>query len=215
MIPLNEHAYLHLQNLIITNQLSYQQIYSETKLSKELGISRTPLRDAVHRLAQEGYIDIIPSKGFMLHQLTKKDVEETFQIRSALESYCTLHIAKNNQTEKAQKLFRELHWIMDTLKEIIDTSHSIEVFSDYDFQFHTKIIEFLENEQFSSIFATFIYRMTMLARLSLAHDGRMEATYKEHLEILTAMENGDVENVYEITLNHMNNPKRMNLDDLK
>lgn len=43
MIPLNEQAYQHLQNLIITNRLSYQEIYSETKLSKELGISRTPV----------------------------------------------------------------------------------------------------------------------------------------------------------------------------
>ena len=49
MIPLNEQAYQHLQNLIITNRLSYQEIYSETKLSKELGISRTPFRDAIHR----------------------------------------------------------------------------------------------------------------------------------------------------------------------
>ena len=92
MLPLNEQAYQHLQSLIMTGQLSYNQVYSETKLAKELGISRTPFRDAVHRLAQEGYIDIIPSKGFMLHQLTKKDVVETFQIRSALESYCTLQL---------------------------------------------------------------------------------------------------------------------------
>ena len=89
MIPLNEQAYRHLQHMILTDQLSYQEIYSETKLSKELGISRTPFRDAIHRLAQEGYIDIIPSKGFTLHQLTKQDVDETFQIRSALECYCT------------------------------------------------------------------------------------------------------------------------------
>ena len=69
MTPLNEQAYNYLQKLIMENHFSYQEVYSETKLSKELGISRTPLRDAVHRLAQEGYIDIIPSKGFMLHQM--------------------------------------------------------------------------------------------------------------------------------------------------
>ena len=60
MTPLNEQAYNYLQKLIMENHFSYQEVYSETKLSKELGISRTPLRDAVHRLAQEGYIDIIP-----------------------------------------------------------------------------------------------------------------------------------------------------------
>ena len=73
MTPLNEQAYNYLQKLIMENHFSYQEVYSETKLSKELGISRTPLRDAVHRLAQEGYIDIIPSKGFMLHQMNRKD----------------------------------------------------------------------------------------------------------------------------------------------
>ena len=88
MLPLNEQAYNYLQKLILENHFSYQEVYSETKLSKELGISRTPLRDAVHRLAQEGYIDIIPSKGFMLHQMNRKDVNETFQVRSALETYC-------------------------------------------------------------------------------------------------------------------------------
>lgn len=58
MLPLNEQAYQHLQKLILSNRLSYGQIYSETRLSRELGISRTPFRDAVHRLAQEGYIDL-------------------------------------------------------------------------------------------------------------------------------------------------------------
>lgn len=214
MTPLNEQAYHHLQNLITTNQLSYQKIYSETKLSKELGISRTPFRDAVHRLAQEGYIDIIPSKGFMLHQLTRQDVNETFQVRSALECYCTLQIAKTADSKKAKCLFRDLHWIMENLKEIKDTTQSIEDFREYDFQFHTKIIQYLENEQFSSIFATFMYRMMQLAKLSLAHPGRMNNTYEEHLAILTAMQSGDVEHVYEITLKHMENPRGINLENL-
>ena len=46
MLPLNEQAYQHLQKLILSNRLSYGQIYSETRLSRELGISRTPFRDA-------------------------------------------------------------------------------------------------------------------------------------------------------------------------
>lgn len=214
MTPLNEQAYQHIKNLIITNGLSYQEIYSETKISKELGISRTPLRDAVHRLAQEGYIDIIPSKGFRIHQLTKQDVSETFQIRSALECYCTYQIAKDASSRKAKKLFRELDWIMEELDEILNTTKSIPDFCDYDFQFHTKIIAYLENEQFVSVFATFLYRMRKLASLSLAHPGRMQDTYDEHLAILEAMKKGDVEHIYKITLEHMDTPREINLEDL-
>ena len=214
MTPLNEQAYQHLQNLIIDDQLSYHEIYSETKLAKELGISRTPFRDAVHRLAQEGYIDIIPNKGFMLHQLTKEDVNETFQIRSALESYCTLQICKEAGTRKASKLFKELKRNMEKMKKIMSTSHSIDEFCEYDFQFHTQIINYLENEQFSSIFATFMYRMQRLAKLSLSHKGRMESTYNEHMNILDAMMSGDVEHIYDITIQHMERPKGINLEDL-
>lgn len=214
MTPLNEQAFLHLKNMIINNELSYQEIYSETKLSKELGISRTPFRDAIHRLAQEGYIDIIPSKGFCIHKLTKQDVDETFQVRSALECYCTFQIAKEARTRKAKRLFKELDWIMEELTEILNTTQSIEEFCEYDFQFHNKIIDYLENEQFSSVFASFMYRMRKLAKLSLAHKGRMQDTYDEHMAILKAMKEGDTVHVYEITLKHMDTPRGINLEDL-
>lgn len=214
MIPLNEQAYEYLKNMIMNHELSYQEIYSETKLSKKLGISRTPFRDAIHRLVQESYIDIIPSKGFQLHQLTRQDVVDTFQVRSALECYCTLEISKNASTPKAKQLFHELEMIMEKLKNILDTTQSIEDFSEYDFQFHLKIIHYLENDQFSSIFDTFMYRMQRLAALSLAHKGRMEDTYKEHLAILNGMKSGDTEHIYDITLRHMTTPKEINLEDL-
>lgn len=214
MISLNEQAYEHLRNKITNSELSYQQIYSETKLAKELGISRTPFRDAIHRLVQEGYIDIIPSKGFQLHQLTRQDVEETFQVRSALECYCTFEITKNYQSPAAKKLFKNLDSIVRQLKDILQTTQDIEQFSNYDFQFHVKIISYLENAQFSAIFDTFMYRMQRLAALSLSHEGRMKDTYEEHLAILESMKAGDLKNIYEITLKHMDTPKGINLEDL-
>ena len=206
MLPLNEQAYRHLQKMILNNQLSYQQIYSETKLSKELGISRTPLRDAVHRLAQEGYIDIIPSKGFMLHQINMDDINETFQVRSALESYCTLQITKESQTPKAQILFNELETLTIKMTSIADTTHSIEEFCQYDFQFHTKIIDYLNNKQFTALFSALMYRMCRIAELSLQNENRMKNTCKEHLAILDGMRSGDVAHIYDITIFHMEQP---------
>ena len=214
MKPLNEQAYEHLQKLILENQFSYYEIYSETKLSKDLGISRTPLRDAVHRLAQEGYIDIIPSKGFCIHQITEKDVIEIFQIRTALETYCTMQIAKEAETKKAAALCEELEDLMNHMREVMESSHSIEEFCEYDSCFHAKIIEYLKNEQFSAMFSTLMYRMKRLASLSLSHEGRMEETYQEHQAILDAMKKGDVEHIYEITTIHMDRPRGINLEDL-
>ena len=217
MKPLNEQAYDHLQKLITDGQLSYHEIYSETKLAKELGISRTPFRDAIHRLAQEGYIDIIPSKGFRLHQITERDVIETFQIRTALETYCTMQIARDVKEEinaGLRSFFKELDWLMENMKEVMENDQGIDEFCEYDFRFHRKIIDYLENEQFSSVFASFLYRMKRLAKLSLQHDGRMAQTVEEHQAILDAMKNGDTEHIYEITLVHMDRPRGINLEDL-
>lgn len=217
MIPLNEQAYKHLQKLILENQLSYHEIYSETKLSKEIGISRTPFRDAIHRLAQEGYIDIIPSKGFRLHQITERDVIETFQIRTALETYCTMQIArdvKEKNNANLRPFFKELDWLMENMKEVMENDQGIDEFCEYDFRFHRKIIDYLENEQFSSVFASFLYRMKRLAKLSLQHEGRMAQTVEEHQAILDAMKNGDTEHIYEITMVHMDRPRGINLEDL-
>lgn len=217
MKPLNEQAYDHLQKLITDGQLSYHEIYSETKLAKELGISRTPFRDAIHRLAQEGYIDIIPSKGFRLHQITERDVIETFQIRTALETYCTMQIARDVKEENNAGLrsyFKELDWLMENMKEVMENDQGIDEFCEYDFRFHRKIIDYLENEQFSSVFASFLYRMKRLAKLSLQHEGRMAQTVEEHQAILDAMKNGDTEHIYEITMVHMDRPRGINLEDL-
>lgn len=214
MISLNEQAYEHLKKLIASQKLAYNNIYSETKLSKELGISRTPFRDAVHRLVQEGYIDIIPSKGFQLHQLSKKDVTETFQIRSALEGYCTVEIAKTVSTARAGKLLLELEKLMLDMEQIMHTSHSIQNFIEYDFQFHRKIINYVANSQFSSIFEAYMYRMQRLAAISLTHKDRMEDTCMEHKAIVNTIKTGNVEQVYEATLQHMNTPKGINLEDL-
>ena len=111
--PLQTKAYDYIKDLILKDAFAYDTIYSETKISKEIGVSRTPMRDALHRLAQERYIDIIPSKGFCIHQMTKQDIIETFQIRSAIEGYCTVQIAKDHKEDRSQKLFRELDYIME------------------------------------------------------------------------------------------------------
>lgn len=214
MESLSQQAYEHLRNLITTRQLNYQNIYSETRLAKELGISRTPFRDAIHRLAQEGYIDIIPSRGFCLHQLTRKDVIETFQTRSALEAYCTVEIARQYSSPKARCLFQQLHQLMEQMTTIKESTKSIPEFFHYDLEFHTAIIRYPDNQQFISLFNRFLYRMQRLASLSLSHPGRMEDTCREHLDILHAMENGDIRNIYEITLRHMEVPRQINLEDI-
>lgn len=108
MSSLQLEAYNYIKNLILTHQLDVNTLYSETKLSKELGISRTPMREALQCLSQDGYITVIPSKGFRIRQLSQKDMRETIQIRCAIEGFCTQCLAKEYQTAKVRIQYRSL-----------------------------------------------------------------------------------------------------------
>ena len=92
-------AYEHIKNMVLEGKMEYGEIYSETKIAKEIGISRTPVRDAIQYLSQEKYIDILPNKGFCLHKMGIQDFVDTNQIRTAIEGYCGREIAQKADLE--------------------------------------------------------------------------------------------------------------------
>ena len=81
--PLQVKAYQHLREMIEKEELVDNVIYSETKMAVTLGVSRTPMRDALQRLEQEGFIEILPSRGFQLQAITPERIHKNNQVRSA------------------------------------------------------------------------------------------------------------------------------------
>lgn len=73
--PLQIQAYDYLKEMILSGRLDPDVLYSETRMSAEIGISRTPMREAIQCLSQDGYITVVPSKGFMLRKLNEQDME--------------------------------------------------------------------------------------------------------------------------------------------
>lgn len=209
---LQQHAYEYLKESILSDKFNYNQIYSETKLAKEIGISRTPMRDALHRLNQEKLIDILPSKGFVLHKFTPTDVIEVFQMRCAIEGFCTVSLAKEFNTNKGIKYINELESILSAQKNILDTTKDIHKFVEYDTLFHSTIVEFVDNSEFNNIFNNYIYRIKKLASDSLSYPNRMESAFSEHYDIFNCIKNGDLENIYHVTISHMSAPIDINLN---
>lgn len=94
-ISLQEFAFNECKALIESGELSPGNLYSEVVVSKQLGISRTPLRTALQNLEKDGLIIRLPQRGFYVYQFTEKDIEELFTIRKAIEGYAVEYIAKN------------------------------------------------------------------------------------------------------------------------
>lgn len=211
---LQQQAYDYIKELILTEKLEYNQIYSESKLAREINISRTPVRDAVHRLYQEGLIDIIPNKGFMLHTMTEKDVMEIYEIRSAIESYCVRQLAADCKSKSVQELTEELKRSLEKQQAIYEGERNVEQFATEDQNFHNLLVGHSQNEAFENIFCRYSYQIKKLSCYSLKQEGRMFQTMKEHRAIYEAICSGKPLEAYEASIVHMNNPLNFNLESV-
>lgn len=205
--PLQVQAYDALKSRILDGSFARGVTYSETRVSQELGFSRTPVRDAIQHLAQEGYLDIIPSKGFCIHELTHSDLIHIYQVRCALEGFCAVKIAEDYQTEPAQKAIRKLSSLLQAQESVINSSHSIEEFVEYDSEFHHQIVSYLKNSDISNLFDSTRFQIERIAAKSLANEGRMEETLQEHRVILETIKIGAVGRCYKAVLAHLGKPK--------
>lgn len=213
---LKETAYEYVKKLILDRSLEDGVVYSERKISSEIGVSRTPFHSALQQLESEGYIDILPSRGFTIHHMNTRDVEETFEIRSAIEFFCVYTLTEDfhNHTERSIATLKELKYLLRKQEEIFSATADIEDFVVYDFSFHETIVRYQNNPTFNGIYKAHMYKIQNLACKSLAHEGRMQNTLDEHKAIIRAIENGDKNELCEVTMRHFNTPKYINLKDI-
>jgi DNA-binding GntR family transcriptional regulator len=86
-VPVREKAYEYLKSGILDGRFSPGERLTEEHLAKQLGMSRTPIREALHKLESEGLIQALASRGFVASQDSREEVDELFEIRAVLEGY--------------------------------------------------------------------------------------------------------------------------------
>lgn len=206
MSSLQLEAYNYIKNLILTHQLDANTLYSETKLSKELGISRTPMREALQCLSQDGYITVIPSKGFRIRQLSQKDMKETIQIRCAIEGFCTQCLANEYNTSKGKQTIERLGEILKKQKESLSANDDYESFINYDHEFHLVLVNYIENEEINHMFQRLMYLIRLTTQSALQVEGRSIGTVDEHAEYYEKLKTGDGNEAYRILISHLMMP---------
>lgn len=206
MSSLQLEAYNYIKNLILTHHLDANTLYSETKLSKELGISRTPMREALQCLSQDGYITVIPSKGFRIRQLSQKDMKETIQIRCAIEGFCTQCLANEYNTSKGQQTIERLGEILKKQKESLSANDDYESFINYDHEFHLVLVNYIENEEINHMFQRLMYLIRLTTQSALEVEGRSIGTVDEHAEYYEKLKTGDGNEAYRILISHLMMP---------
>lgn len=211
LTQLQERVYNYLKSKILNNELEDEIIYSETKMADEIGVSRTPVRDALQCLSQEGFIDILPSKGFQLRRMSEDIVIKNGQVRSALEAYSAAMLVRKRHSREAQHVISELELLLEKQEEIYKTSKSIADFSECDWKFHEDIILFVGNDEMTNIFHSHFYYTHKLARKSLERTGRMRETIQEHQKIVSTIRKGNEKDTYDVVMLHMDHTRDLNL----
>ncbi|MEL7624966.1 MAG: GntR family transcriptional regulator [Clostridiales bacterium] len=211
---LQDHAYDYLLEAILTEKLLPGQTYSVTLIAEQIGMSRTPVRDALQRLSQEKYVDILPSKGFLVHRISEQDIKEIFELRCAIEGYSCFSLASQITTAQGIEALGKLESCLARQREIAYDFANADIYLEYDRQFHNIITSFSGNSSFINIIDTNNSRITRFAKRSLQQQKFLLKTFEEHNHIYQAISSGDAEASFQAMLDHLKTPMAENLRSL-
>jgi DNA-binding GntR family transcriptional regulator len=204
-------AYHTIKEQILSKSLDSEVLYSETRMAKELGISRTPLREALQYLSQEGYITIIPSRGFMIRRLDKETMRESIQVRCAIEGFCVHMAAGCEDKKRVNILLKDMEESLARQKAALSAKNFPKSFTEEDHQFHMLLVHFAENSEFNHLFQRLLYTIHLTTANALTVSGRAQATYEEHLSFYQHLKKGDSLQAYNVLITHLMMPLNMNI----
>jgi DNA-binding GntR family transcriptional regulator len=173
-------------------------------LAKQLGVSRTPVNNALSILAQEGYLDFVPNQGYSVHKLTRKEAEHLYEFREVLE-VGFLEKAICNMTEKKQRNFekRKLDY-----EEAISSRVDRRLFI-LDTEFHGAIIDMAANDVLSARYRDTCQKIFLRFRTEDLQMNRIIEIRREHNELYEAICQKDVERAKELVRLHHKASQKM------
>ncbi|MEV4128040.1 GntR family transcriptional regulator [Nocardia sp. NPDC049707] len=196
---LGQRAYLQIQQAIRDGSLTHGEQYSENELAESLGMSRTPVREALLTLSREGIIVVESQRGFRLRELSTAERQEIFDLRSLLEGFVASRLALNATAEDISRL-----------RAIVDAQESLSSGQESEFlaldeQFHLLQSEILGLERTHATMVSLRGAMWLIGFEALKLPHRLEAVVAEHRAIIDAIEQGNPEVAASAARKHLAN----------
>jgi DNA-binding GntR family transcriptional regulator len=159
----------------------------ERQLSHDLGMSRTPIREALSVLEQEGFVRSVPRRGLLVVRKSKREVVEMITVWAAIESMAA-RLAAPRATEAE---FAELHSLVDVFQE--DPSEQISEYSRANMEFHKAIIRMGGIEIMTSLTENLFIHMRAVRAVTMTQDNRAQRSIVDHRNIIAALERHDAD----------------------
>lgn len=185
--PLREVVCEALREAIRNGVLQPGERLMEIKLAEELGVSRTPVREAIRKLELEGYVIMMPRRGTYVASLSIRDINEVFEIRTSLDSLAAGLAAERITEEELERLERLLVIIGEYIEQ-----NDMEKIVETDTEFHDLLYQASRNSRLIGIIMTLHEQLTRFRAMSMTYPGRLKETLEEHSRIVEAIAQGNV-----------------------
>jgi DNA-binding GntR family transcriptional regulator len=191
-------AYATIHDAIETNELPPGTPISEGSLSAQLGISRTPIREALKRLEHEGMVRIVPRRGAFVTDIPAEKIVELYGLREALECYAVQFVPQNGDPAELEQLIDEYDQSAQWLRD-----GEIDRINDMDLRLHRFISGASRNQMLVQEVGELLSQVTRLRRLTPSVPGRLEKQWEEHGRILHALQVGDTAAARDAVRDHL------------
>lgn len=185
-LPLRDVVFQTLRQAILKGELQPGERLMEIKLAETLGVSRTPIREAIRKLELEGLVVMIPRKGAAVANITEKDTKDVLEVRRTLEMFA-VEVACERITGEQLSELKEAAKAFESAKGSMDLIRIAES----DMKFHEIIYEATHNERLLQMLNNLRENMYRYRIEYLKDPNYYDSLVGEHREILNAIENGD------------------------
>lgn len=183
-----ERVYRALKDLAVNYHFRPGAKVNEVDLARRLNVSRTPVREAINRLVQDGFMTFTPNKGFFAREISPAQVRDLYELRAGIE-VTAVRLACRRAEEA------DITALAQSWTRAIDASgdYDFDLIADADEAFHLRIAELSANQQIVQALDAINAQIRMFRRVDQESRGRRGDTQREHLDLLTALAERDAE----------------------
>jgi len=207
---LRERVYDTLKKIIVFQEIPPGEKIDEEFLAKQLGVSRTPIRESLCRLENEGIVTILPRRGAFVVKHSKERIIEILLVREALEGLAA-RLAVNNMDEAT------IHEMRSLFKDFSESNIRVrsKKYTQADLEFHTLILKKSKNSILMSMMNTLNDHIQMLRLRTVALKDRPEQSLSEHLKIIEALEKRNLSLSESLMRKHIQNVRDSVLENIE
>lgn len=209
-LSLVNQAYKEVKRVILEHQVPLGGKLNEAELASALGISRTPVREAINRLEKEGLVEILPQRGAFVIQLSEKDIFELFLIRENLEGLAARLAAERINEENLAKLESCIQGFKEPFNE-----KEIQRYAKEDFKFHQTIVMLSDSQRLIKLISTLYDHIQIFRLTTIGLSDRMNVSLEEHHLIIEALRFRDPEGSDQRMRQHIRHVREGVMENIK